>query len=114
MVRSPVGEMHEGAPLRLGVKAGLDAHAVLAQLGLGAVPGLVVAERSEQCGVTRELAQLHGGHSAAAGRLLERARRVDDLAGRRHLAHLRELAPLHVAHHRCAHRGGACHDRPLA
>jgi hypothetical protein len=106
--------MDEGTPLRLGAVAGLHAHAVLAQLGLGAVTGLVVAERREQDGLAGELAQLHRGHGAAAGRLLERARGVDDLAVLRHVGHLRELAPLHVAHHRCAHRGRACHDRPLA
>ena len=60
--------MHESAPLRLRVEAALHAHPVLAQLGVGAVPGLVVAERREQRGLAGELAQLHCGHRAAARR----------------------------------------------
>ena len=45
-----------------------------------------------------------------AGRL-EGVRRVDDLAGPRHVRHLGELAPLEVAHDRDPHGRGACHGR---
>ena len=107
-------QVHERAALRLRVEATLHAHPVLAQLGVGAVSGLVVAEGGEQRGLPGELAQLHGGHRAAARRLLEGLGRMDDLSRPRHVRHLGELAPLDVAHHRNAHRAGACHDRALA
>ena len=77
---------------------------------------VVARERGEEQRAAGQLRHLHGRDGAAAGRLLPRLARVQDLAGSRQPRHDGEVDPLDVADHRDArmhetvlsHPGASC------
>jgi hypothetical protein len=87
---------------------------------MSTVTQVVIAERREEPGVTRELAQLDGGDGASAPRFLPGIAGVEDLSGGRKVVHLGELDPLDVTDHRDPHasptslRHGRTAARPRA
>ncbi len=105
-----VVDERDGPACRLLARRVRDAHAELAQPHERAARRLVVAERRDQQRLPGEPRELHRDDRAAAGRLLERVARVHDLAGARHVRHVRVLDPLDVAHDRDA-RSARLHAR---
>ena len=96
-MRSPSSSTYVNAR-RCGSRAARGVHGDAARVELLARPAaeLVVAERGEEVGRAVEVRELHGGDRAAAGGLLPRLERVDDLARRGHMLDPDELDPLHV------------------
>ena len=65
----------------------------------------VVAERGVERRPSCQAGQRDGGDGAAAGRLIPRLARVDDLAGARDMRHANELDPLDVSDYGGVHAG---------
>src|ERR671931_2478632 len=86
----------EGTALRLRRDHGPNGHALLGQLRAAPPPELVVAEDGEERRLDAEPHELHRGDRPAAGGLLPRLDRMDDLAGLRHVLDAGELDPLDV------------------
>src|SRR5262249_56955898 len=73
------------------------------QFPVGAMAELVVPQRGEEQATPGEPGELHGGHGAAAPRLLPRIEGVHDLARFGHALDVRELDPFDVPDDRDVH-----------
>jgi hypothetical protein len=92
--------------LRLRAPRGLHADSLPLELALGRTPEVVVAERGQEQALAGEPRELDRRYGSAAGRLLPRLARVDDLARSRRVAHAREFDPLDMPDDGDPHPGG--------
>jgi hypothetical protein len=77
------------------------------QVGLGALPDRIGAERREERARTGQLPQLNGSNTATAGSMLEYVRGMHDVPGSGNVRDLQKLDPLDMAHHPDTHLAGA-------